>query len=645
MRKFFAMLVVVVGCLGATTNARAQFCPGVSPWVFDDVLASDPFCGFITKMAQQNVTLGCIVIDANHRLYCPNDSVTRKQMAAFMARLGDALFPLTCAAGQVLKWNGSAWACANDNGGGGGGTVTSVLAGIGLQGSPNPITGAGSLNLAASYQLPQACTNGQVPKSNGSGGWACAADAGGAGTVTSITAGTGLTGGTITGSGTIGVDTAYVQRRVSATCAVGSSIRAIAADGSVTCQSDNAGPANAFVQGGNAFAADAVLGTTDANRAVNVIAGNTRVMRFEPNANGPNLLGGHPNNSIGTFEGQTVGGGGAPGVDCYDPLTTTFTRSCANHAAGPWATIGGGFSNRATAQSAVVAGGFTNSAQGNFSAVGGGRTNTAEGAYSTVAGGEGNTASGLDSTVGGGLDNTASGAFSTIPGGLFNFALGSNSFAAGVRAVAVHENSFVWGGSATLDTTTLADGDFFVYAPSRIRLFAGTAGTGGCEVGTGNIGGNLSCAGTVTATSFVPSSDRAQKSRIVAVDVDDVLTRVIALPITQWSYNAVPEVRHLGPMGQDFHAAFGLGATDKGIATVDADGVALAAIQGLNAKLEAKIAEQARQLAEERAARLAQAAEIAERLTQTESLRSELAALRSMLAALLDERKQVANAW
>jgi hypothetical protein len=39
-------------------------------------------------------------------------------------------------------------------------------------------------------------------------------------------------------------------------------------------------------------------------------------------------------------------------------------------------------------------------------------------------------------------------------------------------------------------------------------------------------------------------------------------------------------------MGQDFHAAFGLGATDKGIATVDADGGALAAIQGLNAKLE-----------------------------------------------------------
>ena len=526
--------MVVVGCLGATPDARAQFCPGVSPWVFDDVLASDPFCGFITKMAQQNVTLGCIVIDANHRLYCPNDNVTRKQMAGFLARLGDALFPLTCAAGQVMKWNGSAWACANDNGGGGGGgTVTSVLAGTGLQGSPNPITGAGSLNLAPSYQLPQACRNGQVPKSNGSSSWACGTDSGGSGTVTSLAQGIGITlsPNPLTTSGTIAADTAYLQRRVASTCAVGSSIRAIAADGSVTCQTDSGGPANAFVQGGNAFGADAVLGTTEANRAVNVIAGNARVI-VEPDAYSPNIVGGHPNNSVGPYAGQTVGGGGTAGSACYEPSTGTFVRSCGNRAIGSFATVGGGNSNHAG------------------------------GNWDLVAGGRSNTSSGGGSTVGGGLDNTAAGGWSTIPGGSNNRALGIGSFAAGTNAIAAHAHSFVWGGSGIDNTTTLADGDFVVYAPSRIRLFAGTAGTGGCEVGTGNIGGNLSCAGTVTATSFVPSSDRAQKSRIMAVDVDDVLTRVIALPITQWSCDAVPEVRHLGPMAQDFHAAFGLGDDD-----------------------------------------------------------------------------------
>jgi hypothetical protein len=51
-------------------------------------------------------------------------------------------------------------------------------------------------------------------------------------------------------------------------------------------------------------------------------------------------------------------------------------------------------------------------------------------------------------------------------------------------------------------------------------------------------------------------------------------------------------------MAQDFRAAFGLGSDDKIITKVDVNGVALAAIQGLNAKLEARVAEQARELAD-----------------------------------------------
>jgi hypothetical protein len=60
------------------------------------------------------------------------------------------------------------------------------------------------------------------------------------------------------------------------------------------------------------------------------------------------------------------------------------------------------------------------------------------------------------------------------------------------------------------------------------------------------------------------------------------------LPIMQWSFKEFPGARHLGPMAQDFHAAFGVGLDDKHIATVDADGVALAAIQGLNEKVEVR---------------------------------------------------------
>ncbi len=49
--------------------------------------------------------------------------------------------------------------------------------------------------------------------------------------------------------------------------------------------------------------------------------------------------------------------------------------------------------------------------------------------------------------------------------------------------------------------------------------------------------------------------------------------------------------RHIGPMAQDFHAAFGLGDNDKVISTTDMNGVAIAAIQGLNQKIQSKDAE------------------------------------------------------
>ena len=71
------------------------------------------------------------------------------------------------------------------------------------------------------------------------------------------------------------------------------------------------------------------------------------------------------------------------------------------------------------------------------------------------------------------------------------------------------------------------------------------------------------------------------------------------------------EVRHIGPMAEDFSAAFEVGYGPYTIANVDARGVALAAIQGLNAKLEAQ--------------RAAKDAEIA-------ALRAELADIREMLA-------------
>jgi hypothetical protein len=64
-----------------------------------------------------------------------------------------------------------------------------------------------------------------------------------------------------------------------------------------------------------------------------------------------------------------------------------------------------------------------------------------------------------------------------------------------------------------------------------------------------------------------------------------VLDRLRNIAITEWQYKGQTE-RHIGPMAQDFYAAFGLGAGDTGIASIDADGVALASIKALMIELE-----------------------------------------------------------
>ena len=87
-------------------------------------------------------------------------------------------------------------------------------------------------------------------------------------------------------------------------------------------------------------------------------------------------------------------------------------------------------------------------------------------------------------------------------------------------------------------------------------------------------------------------SDRNIKDNIALVDRTDVLARLMAVPVTSWNYKSEGSaVRHIGPMAQDFHVAFGVGQDDRHIHALDANGVALAAIQALNAKLEAENAE------------------------------------------------------
>jgi hypothetical protein len=112
-------------------------------------------------------------------------------------------------------------------------------------------------------------------------------------------------------------------------------------------------------------------------------------------------------------------------------------------------------------------------------------------------------------------------------------------------------------------------------------------------------------------TSWGILSDRNAKKDFAAVDSRAVLEKLAALPITQWHYRWEEEgaTPHIGPMAQDFKAAFYPGRDDKSITTQEADGVALAAIQGLNQKLT-----------EELKRRDAENTELKERLSRLEQL-------------------------
>jgi hypothetical protein len=256
--------------------------------------------------------------------------------------------------------------------------------------------------------------------------------------------------------------------------------------------------------------------------------------------------------------------------------------------------------------------------------------------FATVVGGAGNTASGNTSTAMG--DGTTASASSSTAMGLVTMASGHYSTAMGSDAKALHSGSFVWADAQFSDFASTANNQFCIRANGGVQLSGDTpvffgstlsqklnlwgtafgigiqSGVQYSRVGAGssfawyaggvhdnntlNAGGgtflmhldgngNLFTAGAVT-----PSSDRNVKENFAPVQPREMLEKVVGLPLSSWNYKADTATRHVGPMAQDFYAAFNVGPDDKHIATVDADGVALAAIQGLNQKLEEKLAAQ-----------------------------------------------------
>jgi len=390
------------------------------------------------------------------------------------------------------------------------------------------------------------------------------------------------------------------------------------------------------------------LGTTD-SQALELRVAGQKILRLEPSTTadeGPNVIAGSSNNAVGSgVLGATIAGGGDPSRLSMDKanivsddyctigggsgnvagnadasIFATISGGADNTATAPSTTVGGGAGNHATAQYAVVAGGSLNNATSLHSTVAGGRhntasgeastvgggyeneastgygntvsgglSNTATGAYASIAGGEDNAASGDHSAVSGGWNNGAEGTYSAVPGGRYNFARGECSFAAGFRANANADGTFVWGDSTNTNFIVTNADTFNVRASGGVYLYTNGALTAGMYLGAGGSAWNTHC-------------DRNLKENFVEEDGERILEKISEMPITSWNYKAQdPTVRHIGPVAQDFNAAFGFGEDEFFINTSDLDGVNIAAIKALerrtrelqecNDRLEAQIAE------------------------------------------------------
>jgi trimeric autotransporter adhesin len=127
--------------------------------------------------------------------------------------------------------------------------------------------------------------------------------------------------------------------------------------------------------------------------------------------------------------------------------------------------------------------------------------------------------------------------------------------------------------SSTDSLQASATNQFSLRAAGGVRLYTNATKTTGVSLNAGGSSWNV-------------ISDRNRKQDFLAVDGEDVLARVRTLPVSTWRYQGEADrsILHIGPMAQDWHAAFGFSQDDRTINMSDFDGVNLAAIQALDSR-------------------------------------------------------------
>jgi hypothetical protein len=298
---------------------------------------------------------------------------------------------------------------------------------------------------------------------------------------------------------------------------------------------------------------DASVGTNSAAMGRNTVASGTNsvAMGSGTTAEGPNsLAGGSSTRAIGS---------------------TSTAMGSSTTAEGP-NSVALGSSTRAVGSTSTAMGSSTTADGPNSLAIG---SSTQASGSSSMALGSASVASGPNALAGG-ASSVASGS-AALAFGAGARAVGSGGIALGSRAVAAGVGSFAFGDSSAGEVSA-GTNEFKVRASGGVFLFSNA---------TLNVGVALAPSGN----QWLTLSDARAKHRFRDLDGEAVLTKIAAMPVTEWSYTAQDEaIRHMGPTAQDFHAAFGLGEDPLRIGTLDADGVALAAVKALETRTRSQSA-------------------------------------------------------
>ena len=409
------------------------------------------------------------------------------------------------------------------------------------------------------------------------------------GVVTSLAAGTGMSGGG-TGSVTLGIANGGVDTAQLATNAVtDAKLATITAAGKVAnsaTTATSANTANTIVarDGAGGFAAGAVTltGLLDQTSVDGLVAKGTFGAGAIPATGAGARLMWYPRKAA-------FRAGQAEGAEWDDASIGSFSAAIGRLtiASGNYSTAMGHGATASGAYSTAI--GYGTTASGNYYSTAIGSETTASANNSTAIGRR-TTASGASSTAMG--NNTAaSGASSTAMGyttaaiGSYSTAMGYATVASGIYSTAMgyyastsdaggsaRDGTFVWGDAST--TTTVrptAAHQFVARAAGGVTFYSNSAMSTGVFLAAG--GG-----------SWASVSDRERKQDFRPVEGEDILRKLAVLPVTSWRYRDDASARrYIGPVAQDFHGVFGLG-TDTTIATLDVDGVTLAAIKALEAR-------------------------------------------------------------